>query len=312
VWTTYDKGVYQDLAMEMDGRKVSGSDTNDYGLIFRLVDRGNFYRFVVSSQGQYTLDQYLKSNWNTIKKWTTHSAIKKGTEINHLKVIAQGSTFQLYVNDTLVDTITDNSIPQAGKVALSGGSYDAPNVHVAFDNVQVLPAGVAFYDDFTDNRNNWTTSDKVFFDGGEYHLYDKESGRIVWNNSAGTYGNFTIEAKIRKVEGPDDKDYGIALRLLDADNYYSFTILGDGRYRFDKQVNNEWVFLLGPKESSALNKGNVTNILRVVCKGQTFDLYINGQKVDSVQDDFRSDGNIGFYTSQNVHMAVEYVTVWKE
>jgi hypothetical protein len=183
---------------------------------------------------------------------------------------------------------------------------------VAFDNLRVSPAEVAFHEDFTDNRNTWPESDKAFLENGEYHLYDKESGHVFWNSTAGIHGDFTLEAKIRKVDGPDGQSYGIVFRLLDGDNYYAFLIRGDGRYRFDKQVDDKWESIIAAKKVDAVNEANRANVLRVVCKEQSFDFYINDQKVDSVQDSFLSEGKIGFFANQNVHMAVDYVTVWAE
>jgi hypothetical protein len=313
VWTAYKPGRFQDFTLEVDGRKVSGSDNNDYGVLFRYVDRQNFYRFMVSGTGKYSLDQQLKGQWNTIKAWTTHTAVKKGDATNHLKVIAQGSTIKLYVNDELVDTITDDSIPQAGQVAVNGGSYDEADVHVAFDNVRVTPGVAAFQDDFADNRNEWPEQTGIaFFENGEYHIYDKDAAHAYWNTKAGKFGDATIEAQVRKVEGAEDMAYGVAFRAQDLSNFYNFVVTGDGRYAFGKRKAGQWEFIILPKNSDAVKKGDSTNVLRVVCKGSSFEFYINGQKVDSAQDDFLSEGYVGFHVDQGVHLAVDSVTVWKE
>jgi hypothetical protein len=50
------------------------------------------------------------------------------------------------------------------------------------------------------------------------------------------------------------------------------------------------------KASDTIKKGNVTNHLRVDCINNTLALYINGEKVSSVQDAELGNGNIGFVT----------------
>ncbi|MBU0491139.1 MAG: DUF1080 domain-containing protein [Chloroflexi bacterium] len=311
VWAWAKDHTWADMVVEVDTQQVAGPDSNDYGIMFRYQDKQNFYRFVISGEGRYLVSKYVQGQWGVLVDWQASAAIAKGAAANHLKVIAQGDTFEFYANDTKLGTVTDGDL-DAGTVGLEAGTYDEGNLHVTFDNIRVGPPGVAFYEDFATNQNEWTESEVIFVQDGEYHIYDTSSGRIVWNSKAGVYKDFTMEAKIRKVEGPDNIAYGMAFRLLDGDNYYSFAISGDGHWRFNKQVDNEWVDIVKWSTSDAVKKGNQPNVLRVVCNGQDFELYINDQKVGSAQDGFLSQGKVGFYASTGVHMAVDDVTVWSE
>ena len=44
---------FQDVRVEVDATKLGGSDNNDFGVICRDQDTGNFYIFVLSSDGYY-------------------------------------------------------------------------------------------------------------------------------------------------------------------------------------------------------------------------------------------------------------------
>lgn len=127
---------YADLIFEADARQVSGPDNNAYGLLFRYKNKDNFYRFSISGLGKYEIDKRLEGEWVSIKKWTPSEAINQGVAANHLKVICQGNTIEVYVNDQHLATVTDDSFSE-GYIALTAAAYEEPDVHVAFDNVKI-------------------------------------------------------------------------------------------------------------------------------------------------------------------------------
>lgn len=143
-WSTWSsiQGFYSDFILEVDARQVSGS-VGRYGLIFRKEAGYKYYCFIVDSNGDYTINKSFSEKggkWETIKAWTESKHIKKGKEINHLKVIAHGSHIMVFVNDEYLATVTDSSFIKGG-VGMIVETYDEPNVHVHFDNFKVLPIG---------------------------------------------------------------------------------------------------------------------------------------------------------------------------
>ncbi len=312
VWCSHSKNDWADMVLEVDARQVAGSDNNDYGVAFRYQDTNNFYRFVITSEGRYRMSKYVNGQWTALIDWRSSPAIKKGAATNHIKVICKGPTFELYVNGEKLGTVEDDDLDK-GAIAMIAGSYDQPDVHIAFDNVLAIPGSPAFYDDFVDNRNNWPErTDIAFLKDGEYHIYDQNAAHAFWSTTAGRFGDAVIEARIRKVEGADDMAYGVVFRAQDLSNFYNFVLIGDGRYAVGKRKAGQWEFVIFPKASEAVNKGNSVNILRVVCTGASFEFYVNGQKVDSAQDDFLSEGYVGFHADEDVHLAADNVVVWTE
>jgi hypothetical protein len=133
-WRKAEK--FADLLFEADARQVSGPNSNAYGLVFRYEDEDNFYRFVITGEGKYRIRKQLEGEWVSIKGWTRSEAINQGVATNYLKVICQGDTIEVYVNTRHLATVTDPSFAE-GYIALTASAYDEPNVHVAFDNVNI-------------------------------------------------------------------------------------------------------------------------------------------------------------------------------
>lgn len=159
---------FADFDLRVVTRAVGGPVDNGYGVIFRLQNRDNdspsddsYYMFLISSDGYYRVVRRVASRERIISDWIPSSAISQGIDaVNHLRVVGQGSRFQFFVNDTLLelcipndpegistymmdtciqgtmyDALEDDSIPagQLGVVAIStetGGS----GVRVAFDD----------------------------------------------------------------------------------------------------------------------------------------------------------------------------------
>ena len=134
---SYRKGAYSDFILEVDVRQVSG-EVGYYGVNFR-EGAGKFYRISVSGK-EYRITKFEKETKRTLKDWTESEYIKKGKEINRLKVIAHGSQIMVFVNDEYLTTVTDSSFVK-GAVSMIAGTWDEPNVHVHFDNFKVLPIG---------------------------------------------------------------------------------------------------------------------------------------------------------------------------
>jgi hypothetical protein len=140
IWSRLKDYRYDNLTMEVDARVVSGSGGN-YGLLFRVENSNNYYRFVVSTTGRYRVMKLVNRSWKTIKGWTTSSAVKTGSTENHLKVVAQGSSITVYANGQELTTVTDSDFTH-GEVALIAAAGTTADFEVAFDNFEVKSAGL--------------------------------------------------------------------------------------------------------------------------------------------------------------------------
>jgi serine protease Do len=125
-----------DFILEVEATKIGGPDLNAYGVQFRHIDRDNFYRFAISSDGYYAVMKAKDGKFEYLAEWTPSPYIKPGQSTNHLAVVAEGSRFSFFINNTKVADVTDQSFSE-GDIALMANSGDEAGVHIQFDNVKV-------------------------------------------------------------------------------------------------------------------------------------------------------------------------------
>jgi serine/threonine protein kinase len=113
-------GPWGDFAYEGLFEKFDGSDYTGYGLEFRRKDKDNYYVYMISG-GYYAFYKNVAGEHQMIVDWTVHGAIIGSNVKNKLKVVARGSTFELYANDTLIKTVQDDTF-SSGKIAIYVGN----------------------------------------------------------------------------------------------------------------------------------------------------------------------------------------------
>jgi hypothetical protein len=133
-WATMN-GDYADASITVDAT-IDGPPASAAGLIFHYQDDKNFYIYTIDGEGRYELDVYKDDKPTTLIDWTESPAIRPAGELNTLRVETSGDTIRLYVNDDLLDEISDSTIAN-GKAALVVNTFDDPNVTVKFDNLVV-------------------------------------------------------------------------------------------------------------------------------------------------------------------------------
>ncbi len=126
-----------DFYLEVETAHVAGPLDNEFGVLFRYVDGGNFYFFSISSDGYYRLQKLVDDEWEVIIKWTPSDAIETGeASVNRLGVLAQGPRIGLLVNGIVLDEVEDDTFT-TGNLALAAGTFDEGGVEIAFDNLKV-------------------------------------------------------------------------------------------------------------------------------------------------------------------------------
>jgi hypothetical protein len=144
----------------------------------------------------------------------------------------------------------------------------------------------------TDASGGWQITN------GRYYgmLADNDSYYYVYSGAATvqTLTDFRIQATTSQQGSATDHSWGLILRASD-EHFYAFEISADGWYVFSVYTPTDWVNL-GNKwqETDKINPMGQTNTLRVDARGNTFDLYINDQHVETVQDSTLSSGSVGF------------------
>jgi hypothetical protein len=154
---------YLDFDARTAASAVDGDNSNNgFGIIFRLRDSDNHYRFLISSDGYYRVVRTVNGEQKDLSTWIPSDAIQQGIGVtNRLRVVGRGDQFQFFINDqpvqlcvpddpngvstysggqcfgTMRDTLEDAAL-DAGAVGLTAESLDLPGeVRIAFDYLLV-------------------------------------------------------------------------------------------------------------------------------------------------------------------------------
>lgn len=128
----------RDSRVRVKAWQVSGP-LGHYGIMFRIQGEWNddFYVFAISSDGYYAFAKKRDQQWD----WVTYAPspyIQQGIGAwNILEIEAHGPGINLFVNNQLLATISDDSFQQ-GFIGLYVDS-DQPGIHVHFDDFAILP-----------------------------------------------------------------------------------------------------------------------------------------------------------------------------
>ena len=140
-YATLIEPVFSDFALEVEAGLNNGSLASTYGLLFRMQGPEEFYRFAITGDGMYVLERHdpLGATVRFTDDWHSSNVIKTGHgSTNVIKVVADGPRMSFYVNDALLEEVTDDSY-RSGQIALSAGTFDSAETQVSFDNLSVYP-----------------------------------------------------------------------------------------------------------------------------------------------------------------------------
>ncbi len=160
---------------------------------------------------------------------------------------------------------------------------------------------LSWSDDFSDPASGWVAesdaSAEVEYQDGVMHILVKASNSLAWASAAREIDDFRVAVEATQVGGPDDNEYGVLVRMQDADHFYCFSISGDGYYLVSKYDGEEWEALSGDDwlPSDAIHLGAATNLLEIVCQGATMTFFVNGVQLVEVKDGSYSRGDVGLY-----------------
>jgi hypothetical protein len=129
-------GNWGDFVLEVEARQVSGDPKNSYGVLFRYIDDGNFYRFDLAGDGYYAVSKLEREEWGTLVDWQASAHVKPQDEANHIKIVCRGPEMRFYANGQELTSVEDSSF-ERGDVGLFASTFTDPSVEVEFDNLEI-------------------------------------------------------------------------------------------------------------------------------------------------------------------------------
>ncbi|TRZ54176.1 MAG: DUF1080 domain-containing protein [Dehalococcoidia bacterium] len=131
---------WDDYVFEFDVKKVSG---NYFNVVFRYVDQNNHY-LLEPSADEVHIALFKKVGGGGYTELTATRPLQNTTPSiwYHYKIVVQGDSIKIYVDDVLKFDVTDTSL-SAGKIgvgAYAGSTVYFDNVYVEGPNVKVMGA----------------------------------------------------------------------------------------------------------------------------------------------------------------------------
>jgi hypothetical protein len=251
-WAYSGDAEFDDLAVEVRARLVEGDEEGCYGLLVR-ADAGtrDFYRFGISADGQYSIFRYSGGRWTDLVDWTESPDIEGDGEWDLLRVEAVGSELSFLVNGELLTTAEDDEL-DSGRIGLHVGTYDDPELRVAFDDLKVYalegpPTGEPTFGPVT------------------WYEYIDEDGNVEDPVTEYPRGSSMVIANWEFANMEDGLEWGYVWLyegdvIVDKPDYYEWTAGQDGT----------WTTYLYTTEGTALDSGEYE-----------IELYLEGEKVQS-------------------------------
>lgn len=151
LWEILPGKNFTDFRLDVDATLSKGDPNNGYGVYIRGAssrdsDLGTYYRFELYGDGTYaifkgSLDTTGNTQSNMVQSYTQHNAIAKAGNVNHMTIVAKGSSMVLMVNGQTVFTYTDDNY-KSGSVALFVSNLPklTPGAQATFAHLAIFPA----------------------------------------------------------------------------------------------------------------------------------------------------------------------------
>ena len=134
---------FSDIAIEVEATQVEAPENNNngFGVMCRVQENDDGYLLRISGDGYYAIHRILEGGFEALMDWETSPAINQGNVVNELRVVCDGSTFSLFVNDELLAEATDTTFTQ-GDIGLAATTFEEEQqTEIRFDNLTVTKAG---------------------------------------------------------------------------------------------------------------------------------------------------------------------------
>ena len=301
-WFTPPVSV-SEVDLSVDTEFTEGAPENiAYGFLCHFKDGDNYHRVRIAPDGTYAIDKSVNAEKTVLVEWTRSGVINQGIGvINRIRTICSEGHITLYINDAFTADVVDTSL-SGGSFNLTVGAYanntnDKNPVAASFSNLTARkplawerPTETLLSDSFNNNDNNWDifeeNGNSAQIENGQLVMRVKDADSVyrIWPQMTLSNVDMTFDTVIQE-GSQSNASFGAACRYVNNDNYYSFNMDGDGYYTLRKKVDGTAETIIDWTASTALQPGvGAFNHIRVVCSGNTLELFANDQLVVSSQD----------------------------
>lgn len=127
---------FTDFVLNVNATQEMGPDDNDYGIVTRWKDIGNYSLFLISGDGFYSYAKRENNAWVVPVNWTRSSAINTGNARNNIEIASHGESLTFYANGAKLGDYVDSK-PVSGDVGLWVETFTEGNATIGFDGLKV-------------------------------------------------------------------------------------------------------------------------------------------------------------------------------
>lgn len=142
IWWTNPGQSFDDVIISTEARQLSGPNDNAYGTICRYQNEENFYLFLISGDGYYTIGKYTSDSPSVTYltengEYQFSDVINQGAATNEIRASCIGQELSLAVNGVTLTTVTDPTFV-IGDVGLAVSTLAPGTAVVEFTDFRVV------------------------------------------------------------------------------------------------------------------------------------------------------------------------------
>ncbi len=139
---TLEKPDLQDFYAEITANPVLCTGRDEYGFLFRVFGRNQYYRFALSCDGEVRMDKIVGGGTFVLYPWTRSASVPAGApSVSKLEVLALQDEIRVFVNGDPQFTIVDQEL-RLGSFGVFARSVGETAVTISFSDLivrEVIP-----------------------------------------------------------------------------------------------------------------------------------------------------------------------------
>ena len=134
---TLEKPDLQDFYAEISASPILCSPRDEYGFLFRVNGRNQFYRFLLNCEGEVRLDSISGESGYILYPWTRSASVPIGApSVSKLAVLAVDDQIRVYIDGAPQFTVSDRQL-QVGSFGVYARSVGDTAVTISFSDFLV-------------------------------------------------------------------------------------------------------------------------------------------------------------------------------
>lgn len=134
---TLEKPDLQDFYAEISASPILCSPRDEYGFLFRVNGRNQYYRFLLNCEGEVRLDSISGESGSILYPWTRSASVPIGApSVSKLAVLAVDDQIRVYIDGAPQFTVSDRQL-QVGSFGVYARSVGDTAVTISFSDFLV-------------------------------------------------------------------------------------------------------------------------------------------------------------------------------